>query len=405
MKIPIYQVDAFASELFKGNPAAVCPLDEWLPDQIMQNIAMENNLSETAFFLEDNGFFQIRWFTPKAELDLAGHPTLATAHIILNEFNLKGVDQIIYSFLHLKGNELAIDNEADSISLIGIVDQKEKYPNLKVLVSLGGWGGCKTCSDIFNTKEGRVDFAKSTARIIEEYNADGIDLDWEYPAIPGPPGHPFREEDKDNFTDLIKLLREYMKPGDILSFAAGGFKSFIDKSVDWDIVTPLIDNVNLMSYDLIGGYSKVTGHHTSLYSTENQERSGDYAVKYLKSKGVPANKIVLGAAFYGRIYKDVANINNGLYQAANFKGGVNQNNFDEVTKDFEFFWDETAQAPYAYQKENQLFLTYDNKKSIKLKSNYVKENGLHGIMFWQLMNDKRNDGLLKVMVNSIKEKE
>ena len=94
-----------------------------------------------------------------------------------------------------------------------------------------------------------------------------------------------------------------------------------------------------MSYDLIGGYSKVTGHHTSLYSTENQERSGDYAVKYLKSKGVPANKIVLGAAFYGRIYKDVANINNGLYQAANFKGGVNQNNFDEVTKDFEFFWD------------------------------------------------------------------
>ena len=126
----------------------------------------------------------------------------------INEFNLKGVDQIIYSFLHLKGNELAIDNEADSISLIGIVDQKEKYPNLKVLVSLGGWGGCKTCSDIFNTKEGRVDFAKSTARVIEEYNADGIDLDWEYPAIPGPPGHPFREEDKDNFTDLIKLLRE-----------------------------------------------------------------------------------------------------------------------------------------------------------------------------------------------------
>ena len=71
MKIPIYQVDAFASELFRGNPAAVCPLDEWLPDQIMQNIAMENNLSETAFFLEDGGSFQIRWFTPKAELDLA----------------------------------------------------------------------------------------------------------------------------------------------------------------------------------------------------------------------------------------------------------------------------------------------------------------------------------------------
>ena len=64
----------------------------------------------------------------------------------INEFNLNGVDQIIYSFLHLKGNELAIDNEADSISLLGIVKQKKNHPKLKVLVSLGGWGGCKTCS-------------------------------------------------------------------------------------------------------------------------------------------------------------------------------------------------------------------------------------------------------------------
>ena len=88
MKIPIYQVDAFTSEIFKGNPAAVCPLKEWLPDEVMQNIAMENNLSETAFFIEFNENYQIRWFTPKAELDLAGHPTLATAHILLNEFQI-----------------------------------------------------------------------------------------------------------------------------------------------------------------------------------------------------------------------------------------------------------------------------------------------------------------------------
>ena len=86
MKIPIYQVDAFTSEIFKGNPAAVCPLQEWLSDQVMQNIAMENNLSETAFFIEDGDVFHIRWFTPKAELDLAGHPTLASAHILTNEY-------------------------------------------------------------------------------------------------------------------------------------------------------------------------------------------------------------------------------------------------------------------------------------------------------------------------------
>ena len=86
MKIPIYQVDAFTSEIFKGNPAAVCPLNEWIPENLMQKIAMENNLSETAFYVEDNGTFYIRWFTPKAELDLAGHPTLATAHVIMKEF-------------------------------------------------------------------------------------------------------------------------------------------------------------------------------------------------------------------------------------------------------------------------------------------------------------------------------
>ena len=87
MKIPIYQVDAFTSDIFKGNPAAVCPLKEWIPDQIMQSIAMENNLSETAFYIENNEEHHIRWFTPKAEMDLAGHPTLASAHIILREFN------------------------------------------------------------------------------------------------------------------------------------------------------------------------------------------------------------------------------------------------------------------------------------------------------------------------------
>ena len=85
MKIPIYQVDAFTSEVFKGNPAAVCPLSQWLSDEIMQKIAMENNLSETAFFIKDKDIFHIRWFTPKAELDLAGHPTLATAHVIMKE--------------------------------------------------------------------------------------------------------------------------------------------------------------------------------------------------------------------------------------------------------------------------------------------------------------------------------
>lgn len=82
---PLYQVDAFADHLFGGNPAAVCPLQEWLPTEIMQNLAMENNLSETAFFVREGNIFHIRWFTPELEIDLAGHPTLATAFVIFNQ--------------------------------------------------------------------------------------------------------------------------------------------------------------------------------------------------------------------------------------------------------------------------------------------------------------------------------
>ena len=95
MKIPLYQVDAFTSKIFNGNPAAVCPLEDWIDDDTMQKIAQENNLSETAFFIKNRNEFDIRWFTPVAELDLAGHPTLATAHVIIKELNLR-LDKIIF---------------------------------------------------------------------------------------------------------------------------------------------------------------------------------------------------------------------------------------------------------------------------------------------------------------------
>jgi PhzF family phenazine biosynthesis protein len=84
MHIPIYQVDAFSSRLFAGNPAAVCPLEAWLPDEVMQNIAAENNLAETAFFVPEGNAYRLRWFTPTVEVDLCGHATLATAWVIMN---------------------------------------------------------------------------------------------------------------------------------------------------------------------------------------------------------------------------------------------------------------------------------------------------------------------------------
>jgi PhzF family phenazine biosynthesis protein len=89
MEISLYQIDAFASKLFEGNPAAVCPLDEWLPDEIMQSIAEENNLPETAFFVPKGNGFHIKWFTPASEVDLCGHATLAAAYVLFNIFGYK----------------------------------------------------------------------------------------------------------------------------------------------------------------------------------------------------------------------------------------------------------------------------------------------------------------------------
>jgi len=86
-KVKVYQVDTFTNKLFSGNAAAVCPLEHWLPDEVMQSIATENNLSETAFFIKKKDKFFIRWFTPKAEIDLCGHATLAAAHILFSEMN------------------------------------------------------------------------------------------------------------------------------------------------------------------------------------------------------------------------------------------------------------------------------------------------------------------------------
>lgn len=96
MRIPIYQIDAFTNELFRGNPAAVCPLEEWIDDHLMQKIAKENNLSETAFFIKKGDLYELRWFTPEFEIDLCGHATLAAAYVIF-EYLEKELNEISFN--------------------------------------------------------------------------------------------------------------------------------------------------------------------------------------------------------------------------------------------------------------------------------------------------------------------
>lgn len=118
MEIKIYQVDAFAERLFTGNPAAVCPLPEWLPDHVMQHIAMENNLAETAFFVYEKEGLRIRWFTPTVEVDLCGHATLATAHVLFQHENYTG-EKIVFNS---RSGPLTVTRTDDKLTLNFPVD-------------------------------------------------------------------------------------------------------------------------------------------------------------------------------------------------------------------------------------------------------------------------------------------
>lgn len=114
MKLNIYQVDAFTNEVFKGNPAAVCPLDEWLPAETMQRIALENNLSETAFFVKNGDVYEIRWFTPTIEVNLCGHATLASAHVIFNEL---GETANVIRLHSARSGSLSVEKQGDRLIL------------------------------------------------------------------------------------------------------------------------------------------------------------------------------------------------------------------------------------------------------------------------------------------------
>ncbi|HEY0898788.1 MAG TPA: PhzF family phenazine biosynthesis protein [Sphingobacteriaceae bacterium] len=114
MTLPIYQADAFTDKLYGGNPAAVCPLPEWLPDETMQNIAAENNLAETAFFVPKGHEYALRWFTPELEIDLCGHATLATAHII---FSHLGYQADVVNFHTMKAGMLTVSRQQDLYTL------------------------------------------------------------------------------------------------------------------------------------------------------------------------------------------------------------------------------------------------------------------------------------------------
>jgi len=144
MELKIYQVDAFSEKVFGGNPAAIVPLTSWLEDKILQKIALENNLSETAFYIEEEGRFILRWFTPDTEVDLCGHATLATAHVLFEHEGFEGEEISFFSprsgvlKVRKDSDHLVMDFPLDHVNEIELTEQLTKPFSLKPVQAFKG---------------------------------------------------------------------------------------------------------------------------------------------------------------------------------------------------------------------------------------------------------------------------
>jgi len=316
----------------------------------------------------------------------------------IRQYPIEKLTHIIFSFLKLQNDTLTFHNEDQRRALQQLVLLKNKHPQLKIMVSIGGWGGCAPCSDLFSSATHRTTFAKTTVALFKQYHIDGLDLDWEYPVIEGYPGHKYDTADKKNFTELVKSLRAEMGHNYLLSFAAGGFINYLEQSIDWKEVVPQVDFINLMTYDLVNGYSTVTGHHTPLTDYRPGQESTEKCVNWLLGKNVPPGKLIIGAAFYARVWENVPGNNHGLYQPGKFKQGVPYKNLAAylgTNSGFTYYWDKKAKAPFQYNPQKKLFATFDDKQSVGEKSKFIRLKKLGGMMFWELSDDLPVHGLVE----------
>lgn len=303
----------------------------------------------------------------------------------ISEPDVRALDVINIAFAGIE-NGCVVWGDRESCKAVGRL--RRIHPEIKLLLSVGGWGA-DGFSQAARTQEGRERFARSSVQLMEKYGLDGIDIDWEYPgtALAGIEAGP---DDRENFTLLLKAIRSRLnalRPDGMLSIAAGG-DTYYTKLTDMQEAAKYLDYVQLMTYDLQGGFQKVTGHHTSLYTSPGNliDACVDKAVRVFEAAGVPGEKLIIGAAFYSREWKGVKNVGTGLGIEAETVGGYGPD-YGELTESFikhhgfQRYWDEAAKAPYLFNGSE--FISYEDKKSLACKVAYVKEKGLGGIMFWE----------------------
>lgn len=335
--------------------------------------------------------------------------------------DVSGITHINYAFGNIKNGEAVFDTtKIDGKNLTPkdiekLLSLKSKNPDLKVLVSIGGWSWSKGFSDAALTKESRLKFAKSCAKFVDDYNLDGIDLDWEYPNQIGA-GNIHRPEDVQNFTLMLKAVREQLDvlaredakgKHYLLAIATGADKAYVD-NVEMSEIHKYLDFLNIMTYDFYNGHHDITGHHSNYMSSAKPEldmNSVINAVDMHVNAGFPVEKINLGIPFYGRIWKGVKAENNDvLFKKAETVGtGIDYIHFYQNinANGYLRFWDEHAKAPYLWNSEEKIFISYEDEESIKLKVDYLKKRGLAGAMFWEYSADHEKK-LLKALVADLK---
>ncbi len=316
-----------------------------------------------------------------------------------DEIDGEKLTRINYAFANINRGEMVEGSAYDAGNFAVLDGLKRQNPQLKLLVSVGGWTWSGGFSDMALTEAGRRRFIDSAVRFVGKYGLDGVDIDWEYPGMPGM-GNPHRPEDAQHYTALLtELRRRFDLEGKRLgrqlltSVATGASLNFLAHT-EMGKVARVVDSVNLMSYDYYEPSSdKTTGHHAPLYANPRDPRhvSADASVKAYLAAGVPASKLVLGVPFYGQAWAEVNGEYHGLYQhgvaariAASYRdipallapaGG------------YQRYWDAEASAPYLYSAAAHTFISYDDAESLRLKCQYVLKHGLAGIMFWEYHND------------------
>jgi len=290
------------------------------------------------------------------------------------------ITHINYAFGHVNDtfDGVRIDKES---RLRSIVRLKEEAPELKVCLSIGGWGSGRF-SEMAATPETRKSFADDCARVVSEFDLDGIDMDWEYPTSSAA-GISSSPDDTKNFTLLIKELRSAIGQEKLLTMASPSNARF----VDFPEVIPYLDFVNVMAYDM----GRPPRHNAPLYLEDSKGNrspiargSADKAVRNHLDAGIPAEKLTLGMPIYG-------------HGSPEYGDYVDFKNLTSPQEGHKEIWDDIAKVPYYADSEGNLKLGYDNVRSIALKCEYIKEKGLLGGMYWEYSCDNEAGDLVRTI--------